>query len=111
VIVFAHIPLWAVYPEWGWGTDDSEQALGYLKRFGSVSVLNGHIHQIMQKVEGNVTFHTALSTAFPQPAPGTAPSPGPMKVPADQLRSVLGISHVNYVQGNHSLAIVDSPLA
>jgi 3',5'-cyclic AMP phosphodiesterase CpdA len=111
VIVFAHIPLWAVYPEWGWGTDDSEQALGYLKRFGSVSVLNGHIHQIMQKVEGNVTFHTALSTAFPQPVPGTAPSPGPMKVPADQLRSVLGISHVNYVQGGHSLAIVDSPLA
>jgi 3',5'-cyclic-AMP phosphodiesterase len=111
VIVFAHIPLWAVYPEWGWGTDDSEQALGYLKRFGSVSVLNGHIHQIMQKVEGNVTFHTALSTAFPQPAPGTAPSPGPMKVPAEQLRSVLGISHVNYVQGSHSLAIVDSPLA
>jgi Icc protein len=111
VIVFAHIPLWAVYPEWGWGTDDSAQALGYLKRFGSVSVLNGHIHQIMQKVEGNVTFHTALSTAFPQPAPGTAPSPGPMKVPADHLRSVLGISHVNFVQGKHSLAIVDSPLA
>jgi Icc protein len=111
VIVFAHIPFWTVYPDWGWGTDDSAQALGYLKRFGSVSVLNGHIHQIMQKVEGNVTFHTALSTAFPQPAPGTAPSPGPMKVPAEQLRSVLGISHVNYVQGSHSLAIVDSTLA
>jgi Icc protein len=111
IIVFAHIPLWAVYPEWGWGTDDSEQALGFLKRFGSVSVLNGHIHQIMQKVEGNVTFHTALSTAFPQPAPGAAPSPGPMKVPAERLRSVLGISNVNYVQGAHSLAIVDSELA
>lgn len=110
IIVFAHIPLWAVYPEWGWGTDDSEQALGYLKRFGSVSVLNGHIHQIMQKVEGNVTFHTALSTAFPQPAPGTAPSPGPMKVPADRLRGVLGLSHVNYRQGSHSLALVDSTL-
>src|SRR5712671_6092994 len=111
IIVFAHIPLWAVYPDWGWGTDDSAQALGYLKRFGSVSVLNGHIHQVLQKVEGNITFHTALSTAFPQPAPGTAPSPGPMKVPADQLRNVLGISHVNFVQGSHSLAIVDSPLA
>jgi len=111
IVIFAHVPLWTVYPDWGWGTDDSEQALGYLKRFGSVSVLNGHIHQIMQKVEGNVTFHTALSTAFPQPAPGTAPSPGPMKVPADQLRGVLGISHVNFVQGNHSLAIVDSTLA
>jgi Icc protein len=111
VVVFAHIPLWTVYPDWGWGTDDSEQALGYLKRFGSVSVLNGHIHQIMQKVEGHVTFHTALSTAFPQPAPGTAPSPGPMKVPAGQLRRVLGTSHVNYVQGTHSLAIVDSSLA
>ena len=76
VVVFAHIPLWTVYPEWGWGTADSEQALGYLKRFGSVTVLNGHIHQAMQKVEGNVTFHTAMSTAFPQPAPGTAPAAG-----------------------------------
>jgi Icc protein len=110
IIVFAHIPLWSIYPDWGWGTDDSAQALGYLKRFGSVSVLNGHIHQVMQKVEGNVTFHTALSTAFPQPAPGTAPSPGPMKVPADQLRSMLGLTHVNFVQGSHSLAVVDSTL-
>ena len=88
-----------VYPEWGWGTDDSAQALGYLKRFGSVTVLNGHIHQTMQKVEGNVTFHTATSTAFPQPHPGQADSPGPMKVPADQLRSVLGITDVNFMQG------------
>jgi 3',5'-cyclic AMP phosphodiesterase CpdA len=111
IIVFAHIPLWSIYPDWGWGTDDSAQALGYLKRFGSVSVLNGHIHQVMQKVEGNVTFHTALSTAFPQPAPGTAPSPGPMKVPAEQLRNMLGLSHVNFVQGAHPLALVDSTLA
>jgi 3',5'-cyclic AMP phosphodiesterase CpdA len=110
LVVFAHIPLWTVYPEWGWGTDDSEQALSYLKRFGSVTVLNGHIHQVMQKVEGNVTFHTAMSTAFPQPQPGTAPSPGPMKVPAERLRSFLGLTSVNYVQGKHSLAIVDSSL-
>ena len=66
-MVFAHVPLWTVYPEWGWGTDDGAQALALLKRFGSVTVLNGHIHQIMQKVEGNITFHTAMSTAFPQP--------------------------------------------
>ena len=111
IVVFAHIPLWAVYPEWGWGTDDSEQALSHLKRFGSVTVLNGHIHQTMQKVEGNITFHTAFSTAFPQPAPGQAPSPGPMKVEADRLRSMLGLTNVSYVQGNHSLAIVDSSLA
>ena len=111
IVVFAHIPLWSVYPEWGWGTEDSAQALGYLKKFGSVTVLNGHIHQTMQKVEGNVTFHTACSTAFPQPAPGTAPSPGPMKVPAEQLRSVLGITDVNFVRGQHALAVVDSSLA
>ena len=85
IIVFAHIPLWTIYPDWGWGTEDSEQALGMLKKFGSVTVLNGHIHQMMQKVEGNVAFHTARSTAFPQPAPGTAPSPGPMKV--EEVRS------------------------
>ncbi len=111
IVVFAHIPLWAVYPEWGWGTEDSAQALGYLRRFGSVTVLNGHIHQTMQKVEGNITFHTACSTAFPRPAPGQAPSPGPMKVEADRLRTMLGLTNVSYVQGNHSLAVVDSSLA
>jgi 3',5'-cyclic AMP phosphodiesterase CpdA len=112
IVVFAHVPLWTVYPKWGWGTEDSEQALSYLKRFGSVTVLNGHIHQTLQKVEGNVTFHTACSTAFPQPAPGTAASPGPMKnVPADKLRSLLGVTKVVYVERNHSLAITDSSLA
>lgn len=110
VIVFAHIPLWAVYPEWGWGTEDSAQALGYLKRFGSVTVLNGHIHQTMQKVEGHITFHTATSTAFPQPKPGAAPSPGPMKVPAEQLRSLLGVTEVNFVRKHHSLGLTDSSL-
>ena len=110
IVVFAHIPLWTVYPQWGWGTDDSAQALSYLKKFGSVTVLNGHIHQTMQKVEGNVTFHTAYSTAFPQPAPGKAEGPGPMKVPADQLRNVLGITDVNYVQSRRALALVDSSL-
>ena len=110
IVVFAHIPLWSVYPEWGWGTEDSERALSYLKRFGSVSVLNGHIHQVMQKVEGHVTFHTAMSTAFPQPAPGTAPSPGPMKVADDRLRKVLGLSRVSFHGVNHPIAITDAPL-
>jgi len=110
IVVFAHIPLWSVYPEWGWGTDDGAQALGYLNRFGSVSVLNGHIHQVMQKVEGSVTFHTAMSTAFPQPQPGTAPSPGPMKVPAEKLRGLLGVTDVNFVRGKQTLAVVDSTL-
>jgi 3',5'-cyclic AMP phosphodiesterase CpdA len=110
IVVFAHIPLWSVYPEWGWGTDDSAQALGYLKKFGSVTVLNGHIHQTMQKVEGNVTFHTAASTAFPQPKPGAAPAPGPMKVPDDQLRGLLGVTDVNYIQRQHALAVIDTPL-
>jgi 3',5'-cyclic AMP phosphodiesterase CpdA len=110
VVVFAHIPLWTVYPNWGWGTQDSEQALALLKRFGSVTVLNGHIHQVMQKVEGNVTFHTARSTAFPQPVPGTAPSPGPMKVPDDKLRTMLGIASVTFKQNEQRLAIVDTPL-
>ena len=110
IVVFAHIPLWSVYPEWGWGTDDSARALSYLKRFGSVSVLNGHIHQVMQKVEGHVTFHTAMSTAFPQPAPGTAPSPGPMKVADDRLRKVLGLSRISFHDVNHPIAITDVPL-
>lgn len=111
VVVYAHVPLWAVYPQWGWVTDDGAQALGYLRRFGSVTVLNGHIHQIMQKVEGHVTFHTARSTAFPQPAPGAGPGPGPMTVPAGELRGMLGVRDVRYVPGGEQLAVVDVTLA
>jgi 3',5'-cyclic AMP phosphodiesterase CpdA len=111
IVVFAHIPLWVVYSEWGWGTQDGTRALELLKRFGSVTVLNGHIHQIIQKVEGNMTFHTARSTAFPQPAPGTASSPGPMLVPAEKLRNVLGLTSVKIEQGKKQLAIIDSTLA
>jgi 3',5'-cyclic AMP phosphodiesterase CpdA len=111
IVVFAHVPLWLVYDKWGWGTDDGARALGLLKRFGSVTVLNGHIHQIVQKVEGNMTFHTARSTAFPQPEPGTTPSPGPLLVPADKLRTMLGLSNVTIASGQRPLAIVDSTLA
>jgi 3',5'-cyclic AMP phosphodiesterase CpdA len=110
LVLFAHIPLWTIYADWGWGTADSEQALSYVKRFGSATVLNGHIHQTMQKVEGNVKFHTAMSTAFPQPAPGSAPSAGPVKVPAGKLRGVLGISQVEYVGRPGELAVVDATL-
>lgn len=110
VVVFAHIPLWAVYPDWGWATKDSAQALDLLKRFGSVTVLNGHIHQTLQKVEGNVTFYSAMSTAFPQPAPGSSAGAGPMRVPAERLRQVLGVRDVNFVAGSHQLAVTDSTL-
>lgn len=110
IVVFAHIPLYVLYEQWGWGTDDGGRALALLKRFGSVTVLNGHIHQLAQKVEGNMTFHTALSTAFPQPAPGSAPSPGPMVVPAEKLRGMLGLSSVTVRQTGTPLAIVDSTL-
>ena len=110
IVVFAHIPLWTVAAEWGWGTADAAQALTYLKRFGSVTVLNGHIHQTMQKVEGHVAFHSAMSTAFPQPAPGTAPSPGPKLVAAGELRKLLGVRRVSLVQGSAPLAVVDMPL-
>lgn len=99
-----------MYPQWGWGTQDAERALGLLKRFGSVTVLNGHIHQTLKKVEGNVTFHTAMSTAFPQPAPGTAPKPGPMKVDPAILPKVLGITEVHFVAITHDLAVVDATL-
>ena len=110
IVVFAHIPLWMVNEKWGWGTHDGAQALALLKRFGSVTVLNGHIHQVVQKVEGNVVFHTARSTAFPQPPPGTAPNPGPMAVPAGKLQSVLGVTSVNVARGHSHLAVVDHTL-
>jgi Icc protein len=110
IVIFAHIPLWMVYPQWGWGTQDGAEALSYLKRFGSVTVLNGHIHQVVQKVEGHVAFHTACATAFPQPAPGKAPNPGPMVVPAGKLKSVLGIAEVRYIGRRSPLAVVDASL-
>jgi 3',5'-cyclic AMP phosphodiesterase CpdA len=111
IVVFAHVPLWEIYPQWGWGTTDGAQVLQMLKPYGSVTVLNGHIHQQIQKIEGNMTFHTARSTAFPQPAPGTAPKPGPKVVPAEQLRSTLGLTSVRYTEVDHHLAIIDSTLA
>jgi len=112
IVVMAHIPLWSIDEGWGWKTDDGDQALALLKRFGSVTVLNGHIHQVIQKVEGHVAFHTADSTAFPQPAPGTAPSPGPMKtVAADKLRSMLGITDLVVKRGQGPLQLTDHTLA
>ncbi|RON09029.1 metallophosphoesterase [Pseudomonas brassicacearum] len=110
VVVFTHIPLWTIYQPWGWGTEDGDQAIAMLRKYGSVTVLNGHIHQVIQKVEGNITFHTARGTAYPQPAPGAGPAPGPMTVAADQLRNYLGITEVKATQGNHPLALIDSTL-
>jgi 3',5'-cyclic AMP phosphodiesterase CpdA len=111
IVVLAHVPLWVVYQDWGWGTSDGAQALTYLKRFGSVTVLNGHIHQVMQKVEGHVAFHTARSTAFPQGVPGVAKAPGPMMVPPGELKNYLGTAKVTLVTAKEPLAIVDTPLA
>ena len=110
IVVFAHIPLWNVYEPWGWGTGDSEQAVALLKRFGSVTVLNGHIHQIVSKVEGNVTFHTARSTAYPQPLAGVGPGPGPLKVPADQLSKMLGLTSVSVQADLGTTSLSDTTL-
>lgn len=110
VVVLAHIPMWTIYAEWGWGTDDGAKALSYLRRFGSVTVLNGHIHQIIQKIEGNISFHTARATAYPQPAPGTAPSPGPMTVPTEKLHSFLGIRTAKVQPGSASIALIEETL-
>jgi 3',5'-cyclic AMP phosphodiesterase CpdA len=111
IVVFAHMPLWTIYEPWGWGTGDADQLMSQLRRFGSVTVLNGHIHQIVQKVEGNITFHTARSTAYPQPAAGEGAGPGPLKVPADQLSKVLGVTSVSVVKHPAALALQDTTIA
>jgi 3',5'-cyclic AMP phosphodiesterase CpdA len=111
IVVFAHMPLWTIYEPWGWGTGDADQLMEQLRRFGSVTVLNGHIHQIVQKVEGNVTFHTARSTAYPQPIAGEGSGPGPLKVAADRLPQMLGVTSVSVVKHPRSLMINDSALA
>ena len=111
IVVFAHMPLWTIYEPWGWGTGDADQVMEQLRRFGSVTVLNGHIHQIVQKVEGNITFHTARSTAYPQPLPGDGPGPGPLKVAADELPKMLGVSSVSVVKHPSALALTDTTLA
>ena len=111
IVVFAHMPLWTVYEPWGWGTGDADPLLMDLRRFGSVTLLNGHIHQIVQKVEGNLTFHTARSTAYPQPVAGQGPGPGPLKVPAELLPQMLGITRVSVVKHPRSMALEDTTLA
>ncbi len=110
IVVFAHMPLWTIYEPWGWGTSDADQLMNQLRRFGSVTVLNGHIHQIVQKVEGNITFHTARSTAYPQPVAGEGAGPGPLKVPAEQLPQMLGVTSVSVVKHPHSLALTDNTI-
>jgi 3',5'-cyclic AMP phosphodiesterase CpdA len=110
IVVFAHMPLWTIYEPWGWGTGDADQAMGYLRRFGSVTVLNGHIHQIVQKVEGNITFHTARSTAYPQPTAGDGPGPGPLKVASDQLPTMLGITSLRVLSHPRSAELTDTTL-
>src|ERR1700680_3990123 len=111
IVVFAHMPLWTIYEPWGWGTGDADQLMSQLRRFGSVTVLNGHIHQIVQKVEGNMTFPTARSTSYPQPVAGVGSGPGPLKVPADQLAAMLGITSVSGPKHPSELALNDKALA
>ena len=110
IIVFSHIPLFAMYPQWGWGTEDAAQALNYLKRFSSVTCLNGHVHQLFTKTEGNVTFYTATTTAYPLPHPGDGPAPKPVTLPAGQLHDALGIREVSYVKGQQALALKEQKL-
>ncbi|BAY00111.1 hypothetical protein MSTE_04819 [Mycobacteroides stephanolepidis] len=110
IIVFSHIPLFAMYPEWGWGTDDSAQALSYMKRFASVTCLNGHVHQLFTKTEGNITFYSGTTTAYPLPKPGDGPAPKPVTLPAGQLHEILGIREVSYVKGAQALAIKEDKL-
>jgi 3',5'-cyclic AMP phosphodiesterase CpdA len=110
IIVFSHIPLFAMYPDWGWGTDDATQALSYLKRFSSVTCLNGHVHQLFSKTEGNVTFYSATTTAYPLPAPGQGPAPKPVTLPAGKLHDALGIREVTYTKGQQALALKDQKL-
>jgi len=110
IVVFAHMPMWTIFEPWGWGTGDADQAMSYLRRFGSVTVLNGHIHQIVQKVEGNITFHTARSTAYPQPTAGNGPGPGPLKVPSDQLPKMLGVTSIKILSHPQAASLTDTTL-
>jgi 3',5'-cyclic AMP phosphodiesterase CpdA len=107
IVVFSHIPLFAMYPDWGWGTDDAAQALSYLKRFSSVTCLNGHVHQLFSKTEGNVRFYSGTTTAYPLPAPGQGPAPKPVTLPAGKLREALGVREVSYTKGQQALALKD----
>ncbi|GEN98179.1 metallophosphoesterase [Novosphingobium sediminis] len=111
IVVLSHFPLWALYPEWGWGTEDAATALALLRRFGSVTALNGHVHQVQRKVEGHMSFHAARSTAYPQPAPGVGPGPGPLVVPPEQLRSQIGVSTLRFASSDTPIAILDAALA
>ena len=111
IVVFSHIPLFAMYPAWGWSTDDALQVLALLRRFASVTCLNGHVHQLFSVTEGNVTFHSATTTAYPLPAPGKAPAPTPQVLPAGHLKEALGIRTVTYKSGTTALAITDTRLA
>jgi 3',5'-cyclic-AMP phosphodiesterase len=108
VVVFTHVPLYALYPQWGWTTEDGTKALALLQPFDAVTVLNGHIHQIVTHQEGNIRFASADATAYPQPKPGTAANPGPVTLPKGDLLRAIGYRTVEIDAGN--LRFEDRPL-
>jgi 3',5'-cyclic AMP phosphodiesterase CpdA len=113
IVVFSHIPLFAMYEQWGWGTDDATQALSYLRRFSSVTCLNGHVHQLFTKTDGNITFYSGTTTAYPLPKPGEGgpdAKPKPLTLPAGKLHAALGIREVSYLEGHQTLAVKDQAL-
>jgi 3',5'-cyclic-AMP phosphodiesterase len=112
LVIFSHVPLLAVYPKWGWATQDSTQVLALVKRFSSVTALNGHIHQRITKRVGNVVMHTTNATAYPDAAPGQGPGPLPLVVPAAVLPTRIGLRTVGVPAGDAAmLAIKDQTLA
>jgi 3',5'-cyclic-AMP phosphodiesterase len=102
LVILSHIPLYNLYPKWGWGTVDWPNALSSLSRFSAVTVLNGHIHQAIHHTEGNIQYSTAVSTAYPLPSPGDGEKPAPVKLPKDKLLAALGYRTVDMVAGQNT---------
>jgi len=71
LVVFSHSPIQKIHKGWNFWTDDAEQVQALLQPFDKVNVIYGHVHQIQYNQIGNISFHSAMATAWPWPYPST----------------------------------------
>lgn len=67
ILVFSHSPLYYYYKPSNFWTEDADQVQAILRRFDSVAVIHGHMHQMLTNRIGNIHFHGMASTAWPWP--------------------------------------------
>jgi 3',5'-cyclic AMP phosphodiesterase CpdA len=109
LVVFAHRPLFELFPAWEWTTQDGAQAIEILQAHPNVTVFYGHIHQEHEHQTGSITHHAARSLIFPLPAPGSVPKKVPLAW--DPQSPDHGLGYRSVTRSADALALQEHPFA